>query len=259
MTPVGALVELLARVGAGGDIFITEYELSQWPPGAGSAVKAQRLITKAPPATTAICPGCEQDCTMPVETIPAPSGAPALFVVCAKRRDTNRVPIFPDHLIQWQTSKITVAKFVAQSLSVRWKGATASESNTLEIGIMKGKKKSQMLNLRSEKELVLLAGTSQLPLADVVTFAEGQYALDMQAVEQLVNNSTTTDARYTPSNAKREARKLDTQARYEGWRKEYRKLKKKHPKKPDTWCALRIAKMFSEQGKKSETIRKNMK
>ena len=31
MTPEDALAELLARVGAGGALFITEYELNQWP------------------------------------------------------------------------------------------------------------------------------------------------------------------------------------------------------------------------------------
>ena len=116
-----------------------------------------------------------------------------------------------------------------------------------------------MLCLRSTEKLVLAAGSSYLPLFEAVTFANGRYGLDVSAVEQLVNNSTTSDARYTPSNAKREARKLDTQARNEGWRKEYRKLRKAHPEKSDSWCALQISKMPIGQGKSSETIRKNMK
>ena len=259
MTPEDALAELLARVGAGGELFITEYELNQWPRDAVSAMKAQKLITKASPAISAVCPGCEQDCTMPVETIPGPAGAPNLFVVCDKRHDINRVAISPDHLAQWQASTVAVAKFVGESLSLRWQGTTASEGNTLEIGIMKGKKKSQMLCLRRKRELILVAGASVLPLADVIEFAKGRYGLGVQTIQQLVDNSTTSDVRYTPSNAKREARKLDTQARNERWRKEYRKLRKEHPDKSDSWRALQISKTSLGGGKSSETIRKNMK
>ena len=258
MTPLGALVEVLARVGAGGEVFITEHELNQWPAGAVSAMKAQKLIGKAPPATSVICPGCEQNCAMPVETIPAPSGTSASFVVCDKRSDINRVAISAGQLVQWQANTAAVAKFIAKSLSVRWRGTT-SHGNELEIGIVKAARKSQMLCLRSGREMMLVAGTSKLPLVEAITFAEGRFKLDGDIVEQLVNNSTTSDTRYTPSNAKREARKLATQARNERWRKEYRRRKKQHPEKSDTWCAIQISRMDIAEGKDSETIRKNMK
>lgn len=259
MSPAEALIELLRRVRAVGDAFVAEDELNQWPPGAVLAMKSQGLLTKASPATSVICPGCEQDCTMPVDTIPDSSGAPALFVVCDKRSDINRVAISPDHLVQWQANIVAIAKFVAQSLSLRWKGTMANDGTTLEIGIMKCKKKSQMLCLRSERELDLVAGSSHLPLADVIEFTEGRYELDVQAVEQLVNTSNTSDARYTPSNARREARKLDTKARNDSWQKEYRKRKREHPEKSDSWCALQISRMGIADGKSVETIRKNMK
>ncbi len=259
MTPEDTLVELLARVGAGGTVFITKHELDQWPPGAVSAMKAQGLIGKAPPAKTVECPGCEDDCAMPVETIPDSSDAPALFVVCDKRSDINRVVIPPDHLVQWQASTIAIARFVGESFSLRGQGTTANEGNTLEIGIVKGRKKSQMLCLRSAEKLVLAAGSSDLPLTEAVTFENGRYGIDVSAVEQLVNNSTTSDSRYTPSSLKRETRKLDTQARNEIWQKEYRRRKKRHPGCSDSWCAIQISKMEIADGKSSETIRKNMK
>ena len=116
-----------------------------------------------------------------------------------------------------------------------------------------------MICLGSGREMMLVAGTSKLPLVEAITFAEGRFKLDGDIVEQLVNNSTTSDARYTPSNAKREARKLDTKARNERWRKEYRRRKKQHPEKSDTWCAIQISRMDIAEGKDSETIRKNMK
>lgn len=259
MTPADALIELLGRVRAVESAFVPEYELNQWPPSAVAAMKSQGLLAKASPATSAICPGCEQDCTMPVETIPNSSGAPALFVVCDKRSDTNRVAISPDRLVQWQASTVGVAKFVADSLSLHWKGTMTNDGKTLEIGIVKGKVKNQMLCLGSGRELVLVAGSSQLPLPVAITFDEGRYGLDVQAVEQLVNTSTTPDARYTPSNARREARKLDTKAKYESWQKEYQRLKREQPDRSDNWCAIQISKMEIADNKSSETVRKNMK
>jgi len=161
MTPLGALVEVLARVGADEKVFITEHELTQWPAVAVSAMKAQKLIGKAPLATSVICPGCEQNCAMPVETVPAPSGTPALFVVCDKRCDINRVAISTSQLVQWQGSISAVAKFIAQSLSVRWQG-TIRHGNEQEIGIVKAARKSQMLCLRSERDLVMECAPSLL-------------------------------------------------------------------------------------------------
>ena len=78
-------------------------------------------------------------------------------------------------------------------------------------------------------------------------------------IRQLVDAATTADNRYTPSNAKREARKLDTQAMYERWRKEYRALKKSRPNMSDVWYSQQIAKMPIAMGRNAGTIKKNMK
>jgi hypothetical protein len=258
MTPTGALFELLARVGAADAVVVTALELSGWPSDAVAAMKSQKLINKTAPADTAVCPGCEQECTMPIEAVPASSGVPTYFVVCDKRDDTNRVMISPDHLAQWRATTGSVAKFLAETLSLRWQGAMTSSGDALQIGIVKGRAQSQMLCLRSDSELMLVAGSGNLPLADVVIFVAGRYALDAQAVERMVNASTTTDARYTPSNARQEARKLGTKERNESWRKAFRKLAKKHPDKSASWCAKQIEKMDIGNGKNFETIRKNM-
>jgi hypothetical protein len=75
----------------------------------------------------------------------------------------------------------------------------------------------------------------------------------------LVDSATTADNRYTPSNAKREARRLDTQAMHKRWQKTYRALKRKNREKSDVWCSLQIAKTDNPQGRSAETIRKHMK
>ena len=67
-------------------------------------------------------------------------------------------------------------------------------------------------------------------------------------IRRMVDAATTADNRYTPSNAKREARKLDTQAMYESWQKEYRELKRSKPGMSDVWYAQQIAKMDIAHG-----------
>ena len=56
MTPQAALVELLARVGASQDaaVLLSHQELNHWPEAAVAALKAQRLLTKAKPAASAV-------------------------------------------------------------------------------------------------------------------------------------------------------------------------------------------------------------
>ena len=45
------------------------------------ALKAHRLLVRARPARTVVCPGCEADCVMPVQTIPAGLREAARFIV----------------------------------------------------------------------------------------------------------------------------------------------------------------------------------
>src|SRR6185312_15998154 len=62
------------------------------------------------------------------------------------------------------------------------------------------------------------------------------YSVDREAIRQRADAATTGDSRYTPSNARREARKLDTQASYERLRKEFRALKQRRPELSDVRC-----------------------
>ena len=63
----------MARVGArdGAAVRISETDVRQWPTEAIAALKAHQLLVRARPARTVVCPGCEADCVMPVQTIPA--------------------------------------------------------------------------------------------------------------------------------------------------------------------------------------------
>jgi hypothetical protein len=55
-----------------------------------AAMKSQKLLAKARPAVSVVCPGCEQECVMPVHTLPAGPRGPASFIFCDKRSDIQR-------------------------------------------------------------------------------------------------------------------------------------------------------------------------
>jgi hypothetical protein len=261
MTPIDALFELLGRVGAhpGSAVLVNAKELHQWPSAAVKAMKSQKLILKARPARSATCPGCEQNCVMPVDNLPEKEGASSSFIVCDKRSDTNRVPVSPERLIQWQCSVDSVSEFVATILDLRSPSRRTDNAGRREIGMFFGNKRGQMLCLEANGIVTLVAGNDKIPMAELMEFREGKYFLNDAMIRQMVDASTTSDPRYSPSHVKREKRKLDTQAMYKEWQKAHRDWQKKRPGMPDSWYSKQIAKMDIANGHDAETIRKRMK
>ncbi len=261
MTPQSALTELLARVGAaqGAAVLVSEEELSQWPATAVAAMKSQKLIAKARPAASAICPGCERECVMPVHTPPTATGSTVSFIVCDKRSDINRVPVSANRLVQWRCNADAVCGFVAACLGLRRSEKGAVSASLWHIGMAAGGKRSQILCLQTDGVLNVVAGNGAVPLTDLIGFDQGAYSLDGARVRQLVDAATTADNRYTPSNAKREVRKQNTLAMHKRWQKAYQALKRKNRGKSDVWYSMQIAKTGDAQGRSAETIRKHMK
>jgi hypothetical protein len=261
MTPQAALIELLARVAArnGAAVLVSAEELSEWPAAAVAAMKSQKLLAKARPAVSVVCPGCEQECVMPVHTVSARPRDSASFIVCDKRDDINRVSVSADRLMQWRCDADAVCGFIAASLGLRRSDQHPADAGLLSIGKVSGNKRSQMLRHQPKGELALVAASNAVPLAELVGFRDGEYSVDGDMIRQLVDSSTAADPRYTPSNARREAWKLDTQAMYECWQKEYRDLKKQRRNMSDVWYSQQIAKQKIAAGRSAETIRKHMK
>jgi len=261
MTAIDALLELLERVGScgGAPVYITVEETNQWPAEAVLAMRRQKLILKAPPASSATCPGCELECVMPVHTPQASNGRDESFIVCDKRSDVNRVAVSAARLSLWRCSAEVVCDFVANSLGVRRSRRQKDESGLWEIGIAAGKKRRQMLCLKADGEMILMAGSTSSRIAELVAFDDGKFFLDDALIRLLIDSATTADPRYTPSEVRREARKLDTQAMHETWHKAYFDWRKKRPGMSDAWYSKQIAKMDIAYGRSPETIRKNMK
>jgi hypothetical protein len=260
MTPLEALLGLLERVGASRDAaaLLSDEELIRWPTEAVRELKSQKLLVKASPADSVVCPGCEQECTMPVNTVSAGTGKAASFVVCDKRDDINRAEVPAERLRQWRCGAEAVGAFVSKSLGLRPESQRKTDAGLWELGLVTGKKRSQMVCLKANEALELVAGQNAVPLTELVRFGAEGYSVDCEAIRQLVDAATTGDSRYTPSNARRVARKLDTQALHERWRKEYRALKQRRPGMSGVWYSEQIARMGITPKRSAETIRKHM-
>ena len=180
---------------------------------------------------------------MPVHTLPAAARSAVSFIVCDKRSDINRVPVSASRLIQWQCNADLVCGFIAACLGLRRCGRQTTIADLWEIGVASGIKRRQMLCLQADGGLTMVVGGNKVPLAELITFCDGQYSLDGNIIRQMVDAATTADNRYTPSQVKREARKLKTQELHASWQKKYRELKRSKPGRSDRWYAQQIAKM----------------
>jgi len=188
MTPQAVLTELLDRVAAspGAPTLISADELACWPAEAVAAMQAQGLISRARPAASTVCPGCERECVMPV--IPPGLGhAAGAFIVCDKRSDINRVAVPLDRLEQWQASGDSVADLLAGLLGLQRPGRDSVSSDRWEIGLLKGVRHSSHVVMRAENGLTLELAGHTVALADVLALADGAFNVDRRALTRLVD------------------------------------------------------------------------
>lgn len=187
MTPAETLRELLERIGAsqGAAALIDEEELSQWPAEAVRALQSHKLLVRASPAASVVCPGCEQQCTMPVHTVSDGRGNAASFVVCDKRNDINRVPISAERLSQWRASLAALGGLVARFFDITGTGTVSGQR--CELGVLRGRKHSSHLVLEADNELSLHLAGHTVALADYLALEGKSLRLDKQAIIRLVD------------------------------------------------------------------------
>ena len=171
-----------------------------------TALKVHRLLVRARPARTVVCPGCEADCVMPAQTIPAaPPRAAARFIVCDKRSDINRVALTTAHVDQWKCDAAALTRFVVEQLGLRRSRHRIDDSGTRPLGLAAGDTRHQMLGLRTHGDVTLVVADTAVALADLIDFACGAYRLDTAAIRHLVDAATTADP-HTTRRARRGAR-----------------------------------------------------
>ena len=189
MTPLEALQGLLARVGAsqGTAVLVSEEELGCWPVATVQAMKSHNLLVKARPAASVVCPGCEQECTMPVHTLPAGTRRATSFIVCDKRSDINRVAVPISRLEQWQSSSAAIADLLAGLLGLRRPDAGDTCTGRWEVGVLKGAKGSSHLVLLAEGGLTLKLAGHSIMLSEILTLENKGLKLDKQTLIRLVD------------------------------------------------------------------------
>lgn len=182
MKEADVLPALLDRLAAGGDpALFSEQELAEWPHHALNQVKTAGLLTQTAPAASVTCPGCEEECAMPVEMATLASGTLRPFVVCDKRDDTGRVPVPLAMLEQWQCSLRQIAEVVAKLLNVR-RGTDDSNAMRADVGVLKGAQNSAHVVLVLDRTLALEISGHRLVLADVLELGAGGLSIERRAL-----------------------------------------------------------------------------
>jgi hypothetical protein len=188
MTPEAALAELLQRLAAqrGAPVLLSEQELGTWPGATVAAMKVQGVLTQARPASSVVCPGCEEACAMPVQVVSYPTG-PRAFIVCDRRDDVNRVPVPIDRLKQWQASARSIADLLTRLLNLRPLDVSGPDAVRWEIGILKGTKHSSHVVLSVDGSLTLSLAGHSIPLMDVLTLEGDRFVVDRRALQRRVD------------------------------------------------------------------------
>lgn len=190
MMPEDAITELLNRVAAlqGATALINADELAQWRGEAVTAMKTQQLITRARPASSAVCPGCERECVMPVHVLTDKAREPAAFIVCDKRDDINRVPVPVARLEQWQASGDSIADLLAGLLDLQRPSMGSSSVGRWEIGVFRGAKHASHLVLMAGEKLTLTLAGHSIALTDVLAMDGDTFKVDKRRLTRLVDD-----------------------------------------------------------------------
>lgn len=189
MTPEAVLIELLERVGAqhGAPAIIGEYEFSEWPTAALAIMKSQGLLKRVRPARSAVCPGCERACVMPVHMLITDGHEPEAFVVCDKRSDVNRLSVPVSYLEQWQASGNSIATLLSGLLGLYRMETSSTDAARWEVGVIKGRKHSSHLALVAGGKLNLSLSGHSVPLTDVLTLEGDTFKVDRRTLNYLVD------------------------------------------------------------------------
>lgn len=191
MTPDYALIELIERLGArhGAAVLVSEHELTSWASEAVAAMKSQGLLRKARPSASAVCPGCERECTMPVQILTEDEDTDA-FIVCDKRSDINRVPISITNLEQWQISGDSVADLLAKLLGINRSCGFGTDAARWEIGLLKVTKHSGHLVFTADGKLTLSLAGHCIALVEILSLDIKTLTVDKRKLTYLVDHPT---------------------------------------------------------------------
>ena len=209
MSPQVALTELLARLAAcrGAAVYVSDDELADWRQDFVADLKAKRVLVRASPAASAICPGCERQCVMPVDVLPDDGRGAVVFIVCDKRSDINRVVVPIGALERWKATGELLADCLARLLHFEARLQAADAVNRWSLGMLEGKKHKDRLALHAgEGGLTLAVAGHTVALDHVLTIEKGAIWLDRAHLLRCVDQPTGNVAAESESAAERRTR-----------------------------------------------------
>ncbi len=263
MTLNDVLLSLLDSAAAGGEAQIITWDAVQhWPADALDRMGGTGILTLATPAQSIECQGCENRCFMEVQHLSGKGNSPRrAFVVCdhpEMQSQMGRIQISQERLQQWKVTALQLANVVACLLSIESKAVDRHGQTNIPIGMIKGKNGRRWVSL-NKSPLTLEVGDHHLSLDEVLYFENDTLKIDQQSIKRLIDKAPRSDGKkYVSSTKKQEARKRNTEAKYQDWRDEYRKLRRQYPDHSDSWIARKISNMKIAKGLSSEHIRKKM-
>ena len=193
MTPQAWLSELLARLAAsrGDAVYVSDDELAGWPHDLVVNLKSSRMLMRASPAASAVCPGCERACAMSVEVLPDDGHGAAAFIVCDKGIGFNRVAVSLAALERWKTSGELLADCLSRLLHFESRSRGADAVNRWSLGMLEGKKHKDRLTLHAGDGLLTLAVAGyKVVLDEVLTFKKQAIWLDRAVLLRCVDQPT---------------------------------------------------------------------
>ena len=186
----GLLVELLARLAVAGSgvVEVPGDELAGWPQDDVASLKSHAVLLPGKPTESAVCPGCERACGMPVQVLPRTGRAASLFIVCDKPVDINRVAVAPAALERWRVSVQSLADAISRLLGGGTATAHGGGAAGYRLGFVQGKQDRAALHLSfDDKGPRLLVAGHALEVQDVLVLRDQQLALDQRLLARCVN------------------------------------------------------------------------
>ncbi|WP_428300068.1 hypothetical protein [Hydrogenophaga sp.] len=187
-TELTALVERIAAC-QGGDTYFTAAEVVAWPADLTQGIESLGLLTKASPAQSAECSGCEMACVMPVEVIPGVTEAlTRALIFCDKRNDISRVEVPLHSLERRKSSGPMLAEALAKLLLMAPARPAQIDATRWRVGPFQGLKHKSPLVLALDREPILAIAGQTVKLVEVLAFKKGKVAIDLPALRKLVDH-----------------------------------------------------------------------
>lgn len=189
----------------GDTVSFTARELLTWPNSDRDLLQREGLIKRATTSTHTICPGCEEQCSRPVEHAKAGSEV-SFFTVCDKRSDTNRVEIDPVDIDTWSCSGLSLAASIAGHLDISPANNSTMPTNQLTIGLFRGSTHSSHVLLEFKDQAVITTAGRSTPAAELVWIKHGVFYVDQRRLTAMVDSPVA--AAGTEESAKERAERL---------------------------------------------------